>query len=269
MVRINKVKTPKARRILIYGENGVGKSTLASKFPDPLFINLENGVSDIDCDATDLIRGLDELLGLLIQLHDSTYRSIIIDTADWLEKIIFDAVARKAGKETIEEIGFGKGYQAVEKVWLSVVNSLTSLWNQNRHIIFTCHSEILKFDNPEGDSFNYYRPALHPKGGKCLAEWCSEVLYLKHREFTREIKEGFNSKRNIAVGAGERVIVCNEQPAIEAKNRLGMPDELPLAIESFYPYIPKVDLIVGNIAGIVVDGSSKPKPQEEVIESPF
>jgi len=272
MLKINKGKVAQARRILLYGENGVGKSSLAAQFPNPLFLNLENGVGDIECDSTEVLKSYTELLGALIECQSTDYATIVIDTIDWAEKLLFSEVAKKNGKETVEDIGFGKGYQRVELFWSSIIDALTILWKQNRHVILTCHERIAKLKDPEGNETSYWSPDLNDKSSGILSEWCSEVIYLKHKTYTRELDEG-PKKRHIAVGGRERVMVCNKQPAIEAKNRLGMPDELPLSIESFKQFVPRVQLMLGpeagNVAGVVHEGTSKPREMVETMETPF
>jgi hypothetical protein len=254
-MKINKGVQKKARRMLLYGENGIGKSTLATQFPEPIVLNFEDGVYGINCDSTERIKSFAELQDLLVvELVNTQYRTLVLDTADWLEKLLMDEVARQAGKQTIEDIGYGKGYQALEKLWKKVLTMLEFYWHQNRHVVMTCHETIDRFADPEGDTFNFYRPALHRSGSGCVTEWCDEVLFLKHKRFTRKRDEGYNQERHIALSTGERVIVCNKQPAIEAKNRLHLPDEVPMSIESFYE----------PLSGIVP--SFGPAKREPVIE---
>lgn len=277
-MKITKGKTPKARRVLLYGENGSGKSTLASKFPRPVFLNLEDGLNDIDCDKTDRITTLAEYQNALVELYYSDYQTIVTDTADWLEKLIFASVAEKAGKQTIDDIGFGKGYQAVEAVWQKLMAGYTAMWNQGRHIVFTCHETIDKFANPDGDSFNFWRPSLHLKGSGCVSEWCDEVLFLKKKTIVVGKDEGFGKVRGVAMDGG-RVIVTSKQATSEAKNRLGLAPEVAHSFEALM--IHPVNLVVsdptggptvapeGNIVGGIVDGSSKVSGVAGVIDSPF
>jgi len=278
-VKINKGKVPRARRVLIYGENGIGKSTLASQFPKPIFLNLEDGVGDLDCDSTEVIRSVGEFYGWLMHLVETDYETVVVDTADWLEKLIFAEVAAEANKKTIDDIGYGKGYQSVELKWKSLFDGFAFLWQQGRHVVFTCHEMIEKFVNPEGDSYNYWRPSLHVKGSGCVTEWCDEVLFLRYRTNTITKEEGFGAKRAVAIGGKERFMACTKSAAHEAKNRLGMPDELPPTFEAIAHYLPPVQFrgsrpaaaevvqvkpVKGNIAGIVRDGSSKSNVMVEV-----
>lgn len=274
-MQINKGKKARARRMLLYGENGIGKSSLASRFPNPVFLNLEDGLGDLDVESTNVIRSVGEFVGCLVHLSDTKYETIVVDTIDWLEKLIFNEVAENAGKKTIDDIGFGKGYQAVELRWKELFGGFTYLWEQGRHIVFTCHEAIEKFTNPEGDSYNYWRPSLHLKGSGCVTEWCDEVLFLRYRTNTIQKDEGFGAKRAIAIGGRERFIAANKSATCEAKNRLGMPDELPFTFEAIAHYLPTierkeaapVEVVTpepkGNIAGIVADGSSKKKSDQK------
>jgi hypothetical protein len=263
----------------VYGENGIGKSSLAAGFPVPIFLNLEDGVGDLDVDSTSVIRSVGEFYTVLMQLDQTEYQTIVVDTIDWLEKLIFAEVAQQAGKSTIEDIGFGKGYQAVEAKWQDLLAGFTYLWLQGRHIVFTCHESIDKFTNPEGDSYNFWRPSLHAKGSGCITEWCDEVFFMRYRTATVKKKEGFGAERSIAVGGKERYIATTKAASHEAKNRLGLPDEIAPTFDAIRPYLPPVKFTpavasqpVGNIAGVVTDGSSKPQVQSPSVAiegSPF
>lgn len=288
-MKITKGRVPRARRVLIYGENGIGKSSLAAAFPKPIFLNLEDGIGDLDVDSSDVIKSVTEFTGCLIELANSDYETIVVDTIDWLEKLIFDDVAKEAGKKTIDDIGFGKGYQSVELRWKHLFEGFGYLWQQGRHIVFTCHESIEKFTNPEGDSYNYWRPSLHLKGSGCVTEWMDEVFFLRYRTSTLTKDEGFGAKRAVAVGGKERYMATTKSAAYEAKNRLGLPDELQPTFEALKPYMPPVKFIgstkntesatakpAGNIAGVVVDGSSKKRSVESdmavkalVADAPF
>jgi hypothetical protein len=246
---------------LVYGENGVGKSSFAAQWPTPLFLNLENGIGDIDCDSTDVIRSVSEFYGILLELHTTPYQTVVVDTIDWLEKLIFAEVAKQAGKATIEDIGFGRGYQAVEQQWQSILMGFAYVWERGKHVVFTCHESIERFTNPEGDSFNFWRPSLHQKGSGCITEWCDEVFFLRFRVATITKKEGFGVERAVGVGGKDRVLKTTKTAGYEAKNRLGLPDEIAPTFEAIRPYLPPLEAVAkpkGNIAGLGNDGSSKP-----------
>lgn len=255
------------RRSLIYGENGIGKSRIAASFPKPLFLNMEDGLGDIDCDKTDRLREYADVVSgiayLIQQQHE--YKSVVVDTADWLERLIFKMVAAEKGKTTIEDIGFGKGYEAAADKWQHLINGFTELWHRGMHVVFTCHVRILKFPDPGGDTYSYYAPALHEKGSACVLEWCDEVLFATTKAYTIVKDEGFGAKRAVAVDANQRILVTTESPCRVAKNRLGLEPEIPFSLPFNWAAVfgsklraPVPEPIASNnIAGIVNDGSSK------------
>lgn len=270
-ITIHKGRKPRARRVLVYGENGVGKSSFAAQWPEPIFLNLEDGVGDLPVDSTDVIKTVREFSEALAQVATSDYQTIVVDTIDWLEKLIFAEVAANAGKRTIEDIGFGRGYQAVEQSWQDLIVAFDWLWRSGKHIVFTCHESLEKFTNPEGDSFNYWRPSLHLKGSGCITEWCDEVFFLRFKTSTIQKAEGFGGKRALGVGGKERYICTTKSAAYEAKNRLGLPDEIPPSFDAIKPFLPPLGKPAekqgGNIDGLITNGSSKPAgPAAEEID---
>lgn len=245
-MQIRKGKQRRPRRVLIYGENGVGKSSFAAKFPKPIFLNFEDGVGDLDVDSTPIITSLPDLMNCVIDIYNShhEYQSVVVDTADWLERLVMRDVAQKAGKETIEQIGFGKGMETVAYKWRELLQGFTSLWEQGRHIVFVAHANIKKFKNPEGDAYDYWCPALDEKGSGLIPEWCDEVLFAKSRIHTIQREEGpAKAVRAVAIGGKERYMVTNESAASVAKNRLGLPEEMPLDFAAFAKYLGDIPLI--------------------------
>jgi hypothetical protein len=253
-MKILKGRQSKPRRTMIYGVHGVGKSTFASQAPDCLFVNLEDGLNDLDCDKTPLLKDFNDVMDCLRWLSSSEhgYKNVAIDTVDWLETIVHKEVAKAANKESIADIGYGAGYKQALTYWDRIVFALDWLRSEKKiGIILLAHTETKKFEDPEADSYDRYQPALHPLVGSLLQEWCDEVLFASYRVFTRKEDQGFNKTRTLALGDGERYLRTQETAAVLAKNRLGMPAEIDFSWDAYQAYFP------GNIAGEVVDGSSK------------
>ena len=250
------------RRVLLYGTHGIGKSSWAAQAPDVLFLNLEDGLNDIDAAKTEHLASLDlvveALTFLASQKHD--FKWLAVDTVDWLEALIHQDVADKAGKPCIGDIKFGEGYRSAQAYWDKLLTQLDWLRTEcGMGIILLAHASIEKFRDPMGDSYDRYQPALHQTAAATLQEWCDEVLFASYRVNTRTEEEGFGKKRVIAGGSGERLIRCTETPAALAKNRLTMPDVIEFNWQAYASYFPQVTPTApaGNIAGVVVDGSSK------------
>lgn len=262
-MKINTGKRHRARRTLLYGVHGVGKSQWAATAPNVCFLNLEDGLDDIDCSSTGLITTHDDLMESLRFFSEGKhdFRNIAIDTVDWLEKILHKEVAKEAGKQSIADIGYGVGYKQAMAKWDKVLFALDWLRKKlGLGIILLAHCDIKRFESPEQESYDRYQPALHALAAAALQEWCDEVLFASYRVFTRKEDPGFNKERNIAVGDGERYIRTQESPAVLAKNRLGLPTELTMpANNGFAEYSQYFPARNGDINGVVVDGSSKQK----------
>jgi hypothetical protein len=263
---------PKHRRVLLYGQHGVGKSTWASEAPSPIFLNFEDGLADIDCEATKPLKTIGEvnecLSWLLTQEH--TYKTCVLDSIDWFEQIVMAQVAHEFGERSYQEIDYGKGAGRVAAGWQWLLSNLDFLRTQrSMSVILLSHSRIEKFNNPSGVAYDRYVPDLCKISFGFVQEWCDEVLFAQFRVLTSEQKEAFGSKRSIAVGGKERYILTSESAASMAKNRLRLPEELPMTWAAYFACWPKakpttqamdwdnVKTEAGNIAGAVVDGSSK------------
>jgi len=227
------------RRVLLYGVHGIGKSTFGAAAPQPIFIPTEDGLGEIDCARFPLVRSFEEVLTALSELytrpHD--YRSVAIDSLDWLERLIWNYVCRLKGKESIEEFGYGKGYTFAVDYWREVLEGLDALRNERQMmIVLLAHAKIERFENPETDSYDRYSPRLHKTASAIVQEWCDEVLFATYRVHTKQLDEGFDRTRTRAIGTGDRIIRTTERPAHMAKNRLGLPEELELKFDAYARY---------------------------------
>lgn len=250
------------RRVLAYGQHGAGKSTWAAGAPKPMFLNIEDGLADIDCHKTEYLTDysqvVDSVSWLINNQHD--FGSVVLDTADWLHQLIAKRVCQDNKVTSIEKVPYGKGPSFTIPHWEFVLRGLEVLRRQKQmHVILLAHSQIKKFNNPETDAYDRYEPDLYKEAASLLQEWCDEVFFVGFRVFTRSEDQGFNRTRNIAVGGKERFIRTTESPAAPAKNRLQLPEELPLEWAAYEKYFPNASATTqaGNISGIVANGSSK------------
>lgn len=258
-MKILRGKQPKPRRVLLYGQHGIGKSTWAAQAPRPLFLNIEDGLSDIACDKTEKLSDLSSVtsaIGWLLN-NDHGYQSVVIDTADWLEKLIFAAVASDAGKPNIAEIGFGKGYVAGEGKLEYLLTGLDKLsMRRNMLVIVLAHARIVRFENPETAAYDRYELDLHKSLSGKIQEWCDEVFFASFRVFTRKEDLGFGRERTTAIGGTDRYIRTTETAVASAKNRLGLPTELPMDFAAYAHYFPAAG--GGNISQVVGEIPAEP-----------
>lgn len=240
--QINRGRQPMPPRLIVYGTEGIGKSTFASEAPRPIFIQTEDGLSEIACDKFPLATKFEEVQSALLELfseqHD--YQTVVIDSLDWLERLIWDELCEECGVSTIEKVdgGYSKGYTRALTHWQQILNSLNRLRTE-REMLIICiaHSKVEKFEDPESSAYDRYSPRLNKHASALVCEWSDAVLFASRKFRTQTEDAGFGRKRAIAapIGAagGERVLRCVGGPSCVAKNRFRLPDELPLSWSAF------------------------------------
>lgn len=231
---IHKGKVAAPPRILLYGQEGIGKSTLIAQAPKAIFVDTEQGLEQINCNRFPMARTLADverqLESLIAEPHD--YSTLGIDSADWLEKLIWQRVCEEKGKNSIEDIGFAKGYIFALEWWRKILARLDALRARGMAIILIAHAKVEKFEDPETATYDRYSPRLHKHATALLTEWADAVLFATRKFTLRVMGEGTNERQiALPVGAngGERVLRCVGSAACMAKNRYGMPAEIPLS----------------------------------------
>jgi len=219
------------RRVMLYGTHGIGKSTFGAFAPQPIFLQTEDGLGEIDCDRFPLAESFEMCMQALAELYtaEHNYRTVVVDSLDWLERLIWADVCRQRSIDNIEDIGFSKGYVYALSQWREILTGLDALRNdRGMTIVLLAHSRIERFENPETETYDRYVPRLHKHASAIIQEWCDEVLFASYRVHTKVNDEGFGKKKAKGIGTGERLIRTMERPAHVAKNRLNLPEELPL-----------------------------------------
>ncbi len=234
-----KQKAP--RKCLLYGTHGIGKSTWAAGAPGCIFINLEDGLNNIDCQRTEhltTLDGINDALNWLIASKHEFY-TVAIDSMDWLESIIHFEVAKAANKSSIADIGYGAGYKQALGYWDKIMSKLEMLRSERRmSVVLLAHANVKRFESPDQDSYDRYQPALHDSASSMWQEWSDEVLFASYRVFVRKEDQGFNKERTIAVDGNERYLRTQETAAVLAKNRLGMPPEIEFSWAAYQSHFP-------------------------------
>ena len=230
------------RRVLLYGTHGIGKSTFAASAPSPIFVQTEDGLADIGAARFPVSESYGDVKKNLYTLYsgDHKYHTIAIDSVDWLERLIFSAVCSDAGVANIDDVGggFGKGQSAAGRYWLEIFEALTRLRKDRKmSIILIAHSKVEKFSDPSDNSYDRYVPRLHKTTSNIVSEWVDEILFARYRTNVIETKEDFGKKKHRGIGTGERTVYTEERPGHIAKNRLGLPEEMPLSWEAYASHI--------------------------------
>ena len=240
---ITRGKENKPPRIFLYGQEGVGKSCTAAQAPNPVFIQTEDGLDEINTAKFPLAHSLNDVLNALAALRDEQhdFRTVVLDSADWLERLIWDKVCQDFGVRSIEKAdgGYGKGYVHALTYWRQIVSLLNDLRNvRGMIVIVIAHSKVERFEDPENAAYDRYTPRLHKSATSLLCEWVDAVLFATKRfRVSKEEGTGFQGDRAIAtaIGAngGERILRTVGSPACTAKNRFNLPAEIPLSWQAF------------------------------------
>jgi hypothetical protein len=240
-------RNPKPPRVLIYGLEGIGKSSFGSQAPKPIFIQTEDGLDEIQCDKFPLAERYDDVIAALTALRqqEHDYESVVIDSLDWLERLVWDKLCEQYNVTSIEKVdgGYARGYTHALSLWREVLDHLGALRSRGMVVVLIAHSKVERFEDPESAPYDRYSPRLHKHAGALICEWCDAVLFATRKMRTQSEEAGFNRKRTIAqpVGkdGGERVIRCYGSPACVAKNRYRISEELPLSWSAFVEAISR------------------------------
>lgn len=224
---IIKSSEKKPPRIVVHGIHGVGKSFFASQAPDPIFLITEDGLTNIDVDHFPLATNLTQVWEYMQAIIDNEHRfqTFVVDTLDWLEKLIFEQVCKDKGVKSPEDIGYGKAYVFAMEYWQKFINGLNVLRDRGMAIVLLAHNEIKTFTPPDMESYDRYQIKLHRHAATLIEEWADLVLFANFRTVVTKSKNE-NTKR--AIGSGERVLLSANRPAWRAKSRYPIPEELPL-----------------------------------------
>ena len=225
----------RANKVVVYGPEGIGKSTFVSRFPQPIFIDTEGSTNKLDVSrfpkpsSWQMLK--DEVTDVI---NEKPCRTLVIDTADWAERLCIESVCQAHGKKGIEDFGYGNGYTYVAEEWGRFLNLLQDVIDvANINVVLTAHAIIRKFEQPnEMGAYDRYELKLGKKTTAQTApltkEWADMVLFANYKTFSIAVDD--KGKKHKAQG-GQRVMYTTHHPCWDAKNRDGLSDELPFDFE--------------------------------------
>ena len=223
-MNIIKGKQQRAQRVVLYGVESVGKSTFAAQFPKPLFLDIEQGTSHLDVDRCD-INSWKQLTDALAEAKATDYKTIVIDSADWAERLCVEDLLATSKKTSIEDFGYGKGWVMVAERISRMLTSIDALIDGGKHVVLIAHSRIVKFEAPDALApYDRYELKLSKQCSPLLKEFADELWFLRFKTKVSTTDTG----RGKGLGGKERVMLTTHSAAYDAKTRSGLAEELPL-----------------------------------------
>lgn len=227
-----------ALKVVLYGPEGIGKSTLASRFPRPLFIDTEGSTRHMDVARTERPASWAQLLDQVscVWADPGLCETLVIDTADWAEQLCITEFCANKKLTGIEEMGYGKGYVYIAEDFGRLLNTLSEITERGIHVVLTAHAQMRKFEQPdEMGAYDRWELKLQKKTAALVKEWADLLLFANYK--TISVAADKEGKKFKAQG-GRRVLYTTHHPCWDAKNRLGLPEELPMEWEALAPYLP-------------------------------
>lgn len=242
----------KALKVVIYGPEGVGKSTLASQFPNALFIDTEDSTSHMDVKRLKKPSSWTELISMVDWVkQNNPCSTLIIDTADWAQRLAEQQVMTENNWKSIESPGYGEGYVKAREYWGKLLDKLSDVRDAGVNVVLTAHTEIKRFDDPtEGLGYDRYELKLAKRANAHIAgltkEWADMVLFINYEVYAVKREGSMNNKAQAQ--GGQRKLYTTHHPAYDAKNRFDLPNSMPLDYSGIAHVIP--DLISGQVPSV-------------------
>lgn len=240
-MEISRGKVSKAQKVILYGPEGIGKSTFASNFTEPLFIDTEGSTLKMDVARfprpTSWTMMLEQVA--YVRTHPGTCKTLVIDTADWAEKLCIEHICAEKQIDGIESLGYGKGYVYLVEQFGKLLNVLQELVDSGVHVVMTAHTQMRKFEQPdEMGAYDRWELKLQKKTAPLVKEWADMVLFANYETTVINVDGQGASKGKNKVQGGKRVLYTSHHPCWDAKNRDRLPEKLPFEYAAIMHCIP-------------------------------
>lgn len=239
-MKVSQGRVAKAQKVVVYGPEGIGKTTLAAAFPDPLFLDTEGGTSAFDVRRADPSpTSWSMLLGYVEEVakDPSLCRTLVVDTADWAERMCLAHVCSQHGAKGIEDFGYGKGYTYVKEEFGRLLDRLSDVVESGVNVVVCAHAQIRKFEQPdELGAYDRWELKLSKQCAPLLKEWADMVLFCNYENVV--VKPDQKSGGSAKLMGGKRVMHTEHTPAWDAKNRCGLPAKAEMSFAAIAQAFP-------------------------------
>ena len=272
-MKLSKGRMKAPLKVVVYGPEGIGKSTFASMFPDPIFIDTEGSTRHMDVFRVDPSPGsYTELLEMIRQLaspqYAGGYKTLVIDTADWAEKMCVEGLCAAKQWKGIEDAGYGKGYTYLAEEFGRLLNLLEDVIRAGNNVVITAHATLRKFEQPdEMGAYDRWELKLQKKNAPLLKEWADMVLFANYKTMVVNVDGKGADKGKNKVQGGSRVMYTSHHPVWDAKNRFGLPEELPFDYRAIAHIVPDIEKATAS-APQEPQKAAPAAPQTPIMETP-
>ena len=227
-----------AKKVVLYGAEGIGKSTFASKFPEPVFIDTEGSTKTMNVRRFDAPKKWEDIIEAVkyVMTDPGCCKTLVCDTADWAEMLCITYTCQKGGVKNIEDFVYGKGYVYLQENFKKLLDMMDSVIEKGVNVVITAHAKMRKFEQPdEMGAYDRWEMKLTKQVAPMLKEWADMVLFANYKTF---VIEDDKTKSKKAQG-GKRVMYTTHNPCWDAKNRFGLAECLPFDYEEIRAVIDK------------------------------
>lgn len=249
-MQITKGVVNKAIKTAVYGPEGVGKSSFAAQYPDPLFIDTEDSTTHMDVARLPKPTSWPMLLSQIeFVFKNRPCQTLVIDTADWAERLCKEYILSTKKLKSMEDLDYGKAYTILTEEWGRTLNRLQDLVNSGINVVITAHAKLRKFEQPdEMGAYDRWEMKLEKGPAGLTKEWADMLLFANYK--TTVITDS-KTKSKKGVG-GDRMMYTSHHPAWDAKNRFWLDDELPFLYESIAHLIKPAEISQPVISPVTV-----------------
>ena len=212
--------------VVLYGPGGIGKTTFASKMRKPIIVQAEDVIGKINCAHLDVAKTYEDFIAKLTYCAEKDYKTIVIDSLDWLETLIQEYVCEKNGWPDISSPAYGKGFAACIGVWKEYLSILNECRDKGFTILQIAHNEVRRYEDPSSEPHDRHQIKLHRKAADLVIEHSDAVFFANYKIGTIQVK-GKGGGMTTKLKQGDRTIFTQETPGFQAKNRFGLDNEMP------------------------------------------
>lgn len=234
---------------ILYGVDGIGKSSLAAEWPEPIYLPTpgERPPSDVDLPTPGEIESFGDLLDIMGELitEEHEHKTVIIDSLDGLEPMVNAVTCARIGATSIDSndkgspAAFGRGIVETETEWGEFMAGCRALTERGIAVVLIAHPEIKRFDSPVTDPYDRYQLKVNKRAAALVREQSDIVAFLNYRISIKTKEVAPKKEISHAEGGKERQIHLTEGPGFVAKNRYSTPDVIPYRKGAGYAELAK------------------------------